>query len=94
MLNWIAVWVGVWLFSLDGPLQNDAQKSIPVSNDVVEGAKLPVFWGDPVLQGLHIGLFIALVRGDRVLDPAEPLDDRLRGAGRRASTPRPPATAA
>ena len=25
-----------------------------------EGAKLPVFWGDPVLQGLHIGLFIAL----------------------------------
>jgi ABC-type uncharacterized transport system permease subunit len=60
MLNWIAVWVGVWLFSLDGPLQNKAQKSIPVSEDVVEGAKLPVFWGDPVLQGLHIGLFIAL----------------------------------
>jgi general nucleoside transport system permease protein len=60
MLNWIALWVGVWLFSLDGPLQNDAQKSIPVSNDVVEGAKLPVFWGDPVLQGLHIGIFIAL----------------------------------
>ena len=26
----------------------------------MEGAKLPVFWGDPVLQGLHIGLFIAL----------------------------------
>jgi general nucleoside transport system permease protein len=60
MLNWIALWVGVWLFSLDGPLQNDAQRSIPVSNDVVEGAKLPVFWGDPVLQGLHIGIFIAL----------------------------------
>jgi general nucleoside transport system permease protein len=61
MLNWIAVWVGIWLFSLGGPLQNDAQKSIPVSNDVVAGAKLPVFWGDPVLQGLHIGIFIALV---------------------------------
>jgi general nucleoside transport system permease protein len=60
MLNWIALWIGVWLFSLDGPLQNEAQKSIPVSEDVVEGAKLPVFWGDPVLQGLHIGLFIAL----------------------------------
>jgi ABC-type uncharacterized transport system permease subunit len=60
MLNWIAVWVGIWLFSLGGPLQNDAQKSIPVSEDVVEGAKLPVFWGDPVLQGLHIGIFIAL----------------------------------
>jgi general nucleoside transport system permease protein len=60
MLNWIALWIGVWLFSLGGPLQNDAQKSVPVSNDVVEGAKLPVFWGDPVLQGLHIGLFIAI----------------------------------
>jgi general nucleoside transport system permease protein len=60
MLNWIALWVGIWLFSLGGPLQNDAQKSIPVSEDVVEGAKLPVFWGDPVLQGLHIGIFIAL----------------------------------
>jgi simple sugar transport system permease protein len=60
MLNWIAVWVGIWLFSLGGPLQNDAQQSIPVSNEVVEGARLPVFWGDPVLQGLHIGLFIAL----------------------------------
>jgi simple sugar transport system permease protein len=60
MLNWIAVWVGIWLFSLGGPLQNEAQKSIPVSNDVAEGAKLPVFWGDPVLQGLHIGIFIAL----------------------------------
>jgi general nucleoside transport system permease protein len=60
MLNWIAVWVGVWLFSQGGPLQNNAQKSLPVSEDVVEGAKLPVFWGDPVLQGLHIGLFIAL----------------------------------
>jgi general nucleoside transport system permease protein len=60
MLNWIAVWVGVWLFSQDGPLQNDQNPSLPVSNDVVEGAKLPVFWGDPILQGLHIGLFIAL----------------------------------
>ncbi len=60
MLNWIAVWVGVWLFSLGGPLQNEAQKSVPVSEDVVDGAKLHVFWGDPVLQGLHIGIFIAL----------------------------------
>jgi simple sugar transport system permease protein len=61
MLNWIALWVGVWLFSLGGPLQNDREASIPVSNDVVDGAKLHVFWGDPVLQGLHIGIFIALL---------------------------------
>jgi ABC-type uncharacterized transport system permease subunit len=61
MLNWIALWVGVWLFSLGGPLQTERNASLPVSEDVVEGAKLPVFWGDPILQGLHIGIFIALV---------------------------------
>jgi ABC-type uncharacterized transport system permease subunit len=26
----------------------------------VPGARLPVFWGDPELQGLHVGLFVAL----------------------------------
>jgi simple sugar transport system permease protein len=62
MLNWVAIWIGVWAFGLGAPLQNDnpAQRDVPVSNDIVEAAKLPVFWGDPVLQGLHIGLFIAL----------------------------------
>jgi ABC-type uncharacterized transport system permease subunit len=60
MLNWVAIWVGFWLFGLGGPLQNEAQKSVPVSNDVVPGARLPVFWGDPELQGLHIGIFISL----------------------------------
>ena len=60
MLNWIAIWTGIWLVNLNGPLQNTEQKSVPVSPDIVGGAKLPVFWGDPQLQGLHIGLFIAL----------------------------------
>jgi ABC-type uncharacterized transport system permease subunit len=60
MLNWIAIWLGVYLFSLGGPLQNDTQPSVPISNDVVPGAKLPVFWGDPELQGLHIGIFVAI----------------------------------
>ena len=60
MLNWIALWIGVWLFGLGGPLQSDENTSVPISNDVVEGAKLPVFWGEPLLQGLHVGLFIAL----------------------------------
>jgi simple sugar transport system permease protein len=60
MLNWIAIWLGVYLFSLGGPLQNSKQPDVPISNDVVPGAKLHVFWGDPELQGLHIGIFIAL----------------------------------
>ena len=60
MLNWIAIWVGVFLFGLGGPLQNDTQEFVPISNDVVEGAKLPVFWGDPLLQGLHVGFFVAI----------------------------------
>ena len=60
MLNWIAVWVGQYLFGLGGPLQNSSQKFVPISNDVVAKAKLPVFWGDPILQGLDVGLFIAL----------------------------------
>jgi general nucleoside transport system permease protein len=61
MLNYIALWIGVYLFSLGGPLQNDRDKTLPVSNDIVQAAHLPVWWGDPVLQGLHIGIFIALV---------------------------------
>ncbi len=60
MLNWIAIWVGQFLFGIGGPLQNDTQESVPISNDIAEGAKLPVFWGDPLLQGLSIGIFISL----------------------------------
>jgi ABC-type uncharacterized transport system permease subunit len=60
MLNWIALWIGVWLFGLGGPLQSDENTSVPISNDIAEGAKLPVFWGEPLLQGLHVGIFIAL----------------------------------
>ena len=60
MLNWTSSGSGVFLFGLGGPLQNDTQESVPVSNDIVEGAKLHVWWGDPLLQGLHIGFFIAL----------------------------------
>jgi simple sugar transport system permease protein len=60
MLNWIAIWVGSYFFGLGGPLQNSANNTLPISNDVVQSARLPVFWGDQNLQGLHIGFFIAL----------------------------------
>ena len=54
------VWVGVFLFGLGGPLQNDTQPFVPVSNDVLDESKLGVFWGDPLLQALHVGFFVAL----------------------------------
>jgi general nucleoside transport system permease protein len=60
MLNWIAIWVAEFAFSLGGPLQDKAQAENPISADVVPGAKLPVFWGDPEFQGLSIGIFIAV----------------------------------
>ena len=60
MLNWIAVYVGLYLFGQGGPLQNTEQVFSPTSNEVLDGARLPVFWGDPLLQGLHVGLFAAL----------------------------------
>ncbi len=60
MLNWIAVWGGTYLFGDGGPLQNSANKTVPISGDVVESARLPVFWGDKELQGLHVGFFVAL----------------------------------
>ena len=60
MLNWIAYWVGSFAFGRGGPLQNKIDISVPVSSDVTSSAKLPTFWGNPQLQALHIGLFIAL----------------------------------
>ena len=60
MLNWVAYWIGSYLFGQGGPLQNSANKSVPVSDNVVASAKLPVFWGNAVLQGSHIGFFIAI----------------------------------
>ncbi len=60
MLNWIAVYAASYAVGQGGPLQNTANEAVPVSNDVAEGAKLPVWWGDPILQGVHIGFFAAL----------------------------------
>ena len=60
MLNWIAIWFGVYCFQLGGPLHDPHLSTTPVSNSVVAGAKLPVFWGSSTLQGLDIGIFISL----------------------------------
>ncbi len=61
MLNFVALYAGLYLFGQGGPLQNKLQEFSPTSNEVLEEARLPVFWGDPFLQGLHVGLFLSLV---------------------------------
>ena len=60
MLNWIVIWVGSFLFGIDGPFQTPVSDAVPSSEDIVEAAKLPVIWGDPLLQGLHAGILVAV----------------------------------
>ena len=60
MLNWIAYWGGSYLFGRGGPLQNHVQIAVPISDDVVPGARLSAIWGNPALQALHSGIFIAI----------------------------------
>jgi simple sugar transport system permease protein len=60
MLNWIALWIGSYLVGFNGPLQDPNQVFVPVTSEVSQGAKLNVWWGDPKLQGLHIGFFVAI----------------------------------
>jgi simple sugar transport system permease protein len=60
MLNWIAYWGGSYLFGRGGPLQNHVNKAVPISDDVAPGAKLAAIWGNPHLQALHSGIFVAL----------------------------------
>jgi simple sugar transport system permease protein len=60
MLNWVVYWVGSFAFGRGGPLQNTADISVPISNDVTPSGKLPVLWGNSALQALHVGFFIAL----------------------------------
>jgi simple sugar transport system permease protein len=60
MLNWIALWVGSYLVGFNGPLQDPRAISAPVTRPIADSAHLHVFWGNPLLQGLHIGFFIAI----------------------------------
>jgi general nucleoside transport system permease protein len=61
MLNWIALWIASYLVGFGGPMQDPRQISAPVTRPIAESAKLHVFWGNPLLQGLHIGFFIAIL---------------------------------
>jgi general nucleoside transport system permease protein len=61
MLNWIAYWVGSYLVGRGGPLQNHQDISVPISGDVTHSGILWTFWGNPQLQALHTGFFIAIL---------------------------------
>jgi general nucleoside transport system permease protein len=61
MLNWTAVFVISYFVA--GPLFDPVAEvagAPPITEEVSEGAKLPVFWGSPLLQGLHVGIFVAV----------------------------------
>lgn len=60
MLNWIAIWFGSYVFGQGGPLQDPVSPSNPISAPIVEGARIPVFWGDADLQAVHVGFFVAI----------------------------------
>ena len=60
MLNWVAYWGGSYLFGRGGPLQNHTDKSIPISDDIAQKAHFPAIWGNPALQALSGGIFVAL----------------------------------
>jgi simple sugar transport system permease protein len=57
MLNWIAIFGGIYLFEIGGPLQG-VQVFLPRSDEVTESARLWPIWGS--LPALHSGIFIAL----------------------------------
>jgi ABC-type uncharacterized transport system permease subunit len=61
MLNYIAIYVGLFLFGIGGPLQNSEQPTVPISREILPSVHLPVIWGDPALQGLHVGVFAAII---------------------------------
>ena len=84
MLNWIAYWVG----ELPVRARRAAAESSTDARPDLErrsspSAKLPVFWGDPVLQGAARRLLHRARRARRLLGDPEPHDARLRGARRR-----------
>jgi general nucleoside transport system permease protein len=59
MLNWIAVYVGAYVFGQGGPLQG-SQPSAPISATILPSAVIKFFWGDPTLGGVNVGFFVAI----------------------------------
>ena len=83
MLNWTVLWVGVFLFGLGGPLQNDLQESVPISNDILESAKLQGLLGRRAPAGAPHRVLHRARRARRLLDHPQPDDARVRRQGGR-----------
>ena len=62
MLNYTAICIGVYLFGLGGPLQNDTDARCRCRTTSWRARSCRCSGATPILQGLHIGLFIALAR--------------------------------
>jgi simple sugar transport system permease protein len=60
MLNWIAIYIGAYVFGQGGPLQG-SQPSAPISSPIVSSGVLKFFWGDQTLGGVNVGFFVSLV---------------------------------
>jgi len=89
MLNWTALWLGVYCFQLGGPLHDPHLATTPVSSNVVAGAKLPVLWGSGSLQPLSIGILISLALAV-VYANMDPCDADLWRVRRRGGVTRHP----
>jgi ABC-type uncharacterized transport system permease subunit len=61
MLNWIAIYITQYLFQEGGPLQGKEALGNPVSNTIANNMHLPVIWGNPLLQGVDVGVFVAVL---------------------------------
>jgi simple sugar transport system permease protein len=59
MLNWIAIYMGAYVFGQGGPLQGN-QPSAPISATIVPSGVIKFFWGDQTLGGVNIGFFISI----------------------------------
>ena len=83
MLNWIAIWVGSYLFGIGGPLQTDESGRGAVLGRHSRGGEAQGLLGRPAPPGPAHGRLGRARVARRLRADAEPHDARLRGAGGR-----------
>ena len=83
MLNWTVVWVGVFLFGLGGPLQNDLAGVGPDLERHRRGSEAAGLLGRPAPAGAPHRVLHRDRRARRLLDHPQPDDARVRRQGGR-----------